>query len=121
MPGGLHLGVLLGHLQRQHAAVVTGLDIRSLDAADVKAAAVRAVGALAADELAALVLVLVLGMALGVDGQGVALQIQMDVLLLEAGQVGFQLKVVALVGNIGLELRQRTAGEEVVVSGLKLL
>lgn len=43
------------------------------------------------------------------------IQLQLDVLLLEAGQVGLQLVVVAFIGDVGFELRQTAAGEEVVV------
>ncbi|WP_287224268.1 hypothetical protein [Oscillibacter sp.] len=52
---------------------------------------------------------------MGLDGEGVAVQLQLDVLLLEAGQVGLQLVVVAFIGDVGFELRQTAAGEEVVV------
>ena len=53
-----------------------------------------------------LVLVLCLGVALGTDGQGIAVDIQRNVLLLKSRQISFQQIVVTLVGDIGLEFRQ---------------
>ena len=43
---------------------------------------------------------------MGLDGEGVAVQLQLDVLLLEAGQVGLQLVVVAFIGDVGFELQE---------------
>ena len=56
-----------------------------------------------------------LGVTLGLNGQGVAVQIQMDVLFLEAGQISLEQIVVAFIGDVGLELRQIRVGEEAVI------
>lgn len=42
-------------------------------------------------------------MTLGGDGQGIVVQIQMDVLLFKARQVGRDLEMIAFIGDIGAE------------------
>ena len=115
LPAGGNLHCLLGQLQCQHTAVVGGGNTLRPDAGDVEAPAVRAVGTLTAHVLPLFLLLFMFGVTLGLDGEGVAVQLQLDVLLLEAGQVGLQLVVVAFIGDVGFELRQTAAGEEVVV------
>ena len=79
LPAGRSLGGLLGHLQLQNAAFVAGGDLVGPDAGDIEAPAVSAVGALAADVLVFLLGILVLGVTLRLDSQGVAVQIQVDI------------------------------------------
>ena len=90
---------LLRQGQLQHAAVVFGLDGGGVDAGDVKAATERAVPALPADE----VVLFLLGffLFLGGNGQAVAVDIDADVLFGEAGQIGLDQVMIALVENIG--------------------
>ena len=111
-PAAGDLDVLLRQRQAQHAVVVAGLDALGLDAGDIEAPRVAAVAALAAD--VALVLLLVLVPALGLDGQVVAVDVDGDVLLLHAGQIGLEQVMVALVLNVGLE--RADIAEEVAVA-----
>ena len=68
--------------------------------------------ALHADNLVLLILILDLGMAFSADGQGVALNIQVNVLLLKAGKICLQQVVIAFIRYIGTELRQFACVEE---------
>ena len=111
-PAAGDLDVLLRQRQAQYAVVVAGLDALGLDAGDIEAPRVAAVAALAAD--VALVLLLVLVPALGLDGQVVAVDVDGDVLLLHAGQIGLEQVMVALVLNVGLE--RADVAEEVAVA-----
>ena len=111
-PAAGDLDVLLRQRQAQHAVVVAGLDALGLDAGDIEAPRVVAVAALAAD--VALVLLLVLVPALGLDGQVVAVDVDGNVLLLHAGQIGLEQVMVALVLNVGLE--RADVAEEVAVA-----
>ena len=52
-------------------------------------------------------------MALGGDGQSAVLQVDVDVLLLKAGQIRFQHKGVAVIPDVGLKGFQRMVTEEV--------
>ena len=109
--GGLFL-LLLRKSQGQDAVLVACLDVRAVDAADIKAAAVGAERTLAAQEAVLLFLLLKLGMTLGGDAQGVVLYIDVDVFLLEAGQISLQRVAVSGVLDIGFQFAQRTVGEE---------
>ena len=103
----------LGHGQGQHAVLIGGGDILGLDAGDIEAAGEGAVGPLAAQVIAGAVLVLPAGAALGGDGQVVAVDVDVDVLLLHAGQVRLQDDGVAGILDVGPEAAQRiAAGEE---------
>ena len=51
-------------------------------------------------------------MTLGGDAQGVVLYIDVDVFLLEAGQISLQRVAVSGVLDIGFQFAQRTVGEE---------
>ena len=115
LPAGGNLHCLLGQLQCQHTAVVGGGNTLRPDAGDVEAPAVRAKGALAAQVAVLLVLLLKLGMAFGGNAQGVVLHIDVNVFLLKAGQIRLQRVALAFIGDVGFELRQTAAGEEVVV------
>lgn len=79
---------LLGQGQLQHAVVVLRLYLVGLDARYIEAAAVGAVGTLAADVLIFLILFLMLRVTLGVDGEPIAVDVELDILLVESGQVG---------------------------------
>lgn len=70
--------------QLQNAVVVGRLHVVGVYAAQVKLTAVRAKGALAADVVVLVVLFFLLCLALGVNGQRVAVDIEMDVLLVKA-------------------------------------
>ena len=118
--GGLFL-LLLRKGQSQNAIFVRGLDVRAVDAADVEAPAVGAKGALAAQVAVLLVLLLKLGMALGGDTQGVVLHIDVNVFLLKAGEIRLQRVALAKVLDIGLQLAQRTVGEERLFQIIKVL
>ena len=109
--GGLFL-LLLRKSQGQDAVLVACLDVRAVDAADIKAAAVGAERTLTAQEAVLLFLLLKLGMTLGGDAQGVVLYIDVDVFLLEAGQISLQRVAVSGVLDIGFQFAQRTVGEE---------
>ena len=90
---GLELS-LLGHDQGQDAVGIRSLDVVDLNAGDVKAAGEAAVHALALDVVELLVFLILL--ALDADGQNVVLDVNVDVLLLEAGQLGDELIGVAV-------------------------
>ena len=80
-------------------------------AAQVKLTTVRAKGALAADVVVLVVLLFLLCLALGVNGQRVAVDIEMDVLLVKARQVGLQRVAVAVILDVGLERCERAVVE----------
>ena len=81
-------------------------------AADIEAAAVGAVLALAA-QVVALALVFLLAVVAGGDDHGVAVQVKADVLFLKAGQFRLQQVVVAFVLNVAPELAHvAKAGEQ---------
>lgn len=79
---------LLRHFKLQNAVVVGRLHVVGVYAAQVKLTAVRAKGALAADVVVLVILFFLLCLALSVNGQRVAVDIEMDVLLVKARQVG---------------------------------
>lgn len=107
-------------MDAQHTVGVAGGDLADIDARHIEAAAVRTVAALAAQIAGLLVLILKVAVTLRLDGQGLAIQGQLDVLLLEAGQVGLQLIAVAHIADIGLELRQRVVAKERAVDVLEI-
>ena len=82
-----NLGSLLRHRQRQDAVSVGSLDTVDVDAGDVKAAAVRTVVTLALYEAVLLVLLILVDLSLGADGQAIVFDVYLDILLLEAGQL----------------------------------
>ena len=79
---------LLRKGEGQDAVVIGGADGRGVDVlADGEGTLIRAVAALFADELVALVAVLRLGMSLRGDGDHILVHSDVDVLLLEAGEI----------------------------------
>lgn len=102
---------LLRHFKLQNAVVVGRLHVVGVYTAQVKLTAVRAKGALAADVVVLVVLFFLLCLALGVNGQRVAVDIEMDVLLVKARQVGLQRVAVAVILDVGLELCERAVVE----------
>ena len=95
---------LLRKGEGQDAVVIGGADGRGVDVlADGEGTLIRAVAALFADELVALVAVLRLGMSLRGDGDHILVHSDVDVLLLEAGEIRGQLVAVTLVGDIRAE------------------
>ena len=113
--------LLLRQRHAQNAVTVRGLDRLGVDAGDIKASGVGAVGALAADIFVLLVLVFEVGMPLGGDGQTVVGHVDMDVLLLEAGQIRLEDEVVAVLLDVGLELAQGVVGEEGTLQLVKVV
>ena len=84
----LGLLLLLGHVDLEHAVLEACLDVVFLDiVADVERAAALAAEALLTDERALLVLVLGFALRLSGDAEVAVLQISLDVVLLEAGQI----------------------------------
>ena len=73
-------GHLLGQLEFEHAVFIRGADFFDVDAGDVEAAREGAVAAFAAD-VAVLLLLLALGLVLGGDRKGVAVEVDLNVLL----------------------------------------
>src|SRR5699024_10389910 len=100
--GGRRRGTLLRQCKRQHAVVVGAADFLALDIGNIKAAAKGAIGALPAQVLAVVILLLCLRATVGGNRHAVAVDVHRDVLFLHAGQVGLQLVVVALIFNIGV-------------------
>ena len=82
-----------------------------VDGGHVEAAAVRTVRALATHVVALLVLVLVVGVALGLDGQDVIVDVEVDVVFVESGQIGFQYELAVILfdgsGPSDVEGRER--------------
>lgn len=113
LPGCWDYLCFLGQDQLQHTIGIFCLDVLGFDAGQVKATAIRAIGAFHPDNLV-LLLLLHIGVALGPDGQCIIRQIQMDILLVEAGEIGLQQVVVTFIGYIGLELSQIGVTEEVI-------
>ena len=79
----------LGQVQLQNAVVVSGGNGAFIDAGDIKGTAEGAVPALPADVGTLGVLLLLVLAVLGGDGEDTVLHIQLDVALVEPGQLGF--------------------------------
>ena len=60
-------------------------------------------------------------MTLGGDGQPVVGDVDVDVFLLEAGQIRFQNEAVAVLLDVGLELAQGVVGEECALQLVKVV
>ena len=104
---GLRQNLLcLRQRQLQNTVLVRSGDGVFVDAGDIKAAAERAVPAFAADVLALVVfLILVLSVLRG-DGQNAILDIQLNVLFVEARQLCLQHVLAVRVADVGAEVRQ---------------
>ena len=96
-------GNQLGHCQCQDAVVKAGLDGLGVHAIQIEAAGETAIGALAAEIIPLLVLLLVVGVTLGTDGQGVVRDINVDIFLLEAGQVGLEHVLRVILADVSAE------------------
>ena len=94
---------LLGHGQRQDAVFIGGLDALDVDLGHVETSRVRTVVTLAANVIALVVLFALAVLVLGMDGQNVIVDVDVDVFLAEARQVGFKLIAVRRLGNVGAE------------------
>ena len=113
-------GGLLRHGQLQHTVAVLGFDLVYLDGGHVKASGVRTVVTLTLYVVLlallglflSLLVVLAVVAVLGGDSQNVVFNVQLDVLLLEAGQLGLQLVAVAGVDNVGTEAAHYGAAAE---------
>lgn len=98
----LHRG-FLRHGQGQDAVFISGLDALDIDLGDVEASGVGTVVTLTAD-VAVLVAALVLRIGvLGLDGQNVVINVNVDVFLAKARQIGLELVAVGSLGNIRAE------------------
>ena len=93
---------MLGQSQHQNAVFILGGDILGLHIAHVEATAARAGIALLADILALLVLRVLVQTLGSADRQVAVLQIHVDLILMETGQVDVQLVVVVRLPHIGL-------------------
>ena len=82
---------LLGHGQRQDSVFIGGLDALDVDLGHVETSRVRTVVTLAANVIALVVLFALAVLVLGMDGQNVIVDVDVDVFLTEARQVGFKL------------------------------
>ena len=89
--------------QLQDAVLVGGGDALLVDARHVEAAGEGAEAALPADVVPPLVLLLTAGRPLGGDGEDAVLQVELDVLLAEAGELRLQNELVALVPDVRAE------------------
>ena len=93
-PSGGRYGLnLLRHGELQHAVGILCLDAINIHAGHIEATAVGTIETLALDEV--LLLVFLVHLALGGDGQTVVLNVDLDVFLLEAGEFGIQNECVA--------------------------
>ena len=113
--------LLLRQRHAQDAVGVCGLNACGVDAGDIKASGVGAIGTLAAEVIALLVLVFIVGMTLGGDGQPVVGDVHVDILFLEAGQVSLENEVVTVLLNVGLELAEGVVGEERALQLVKIV
>ena len=75
---------LLGHGQRQDAVFIGGLDALDVDLGHVETSRVRTVVTLAANVIALVVLFALAVLVLGMDGQNVIVDVDVDVFLAEA-------------------------------------
>ena len=94
--------VLFGEAHFQDTVVVGGIDIARLHVVYAKAAGVGTVIALPADILVFVFLVLFLLVGSG-DREQVIFQVDVDIGLVEARQLGLQQVLVALIDHVGLE------------------
>lgn len=81
----------LGHGQRQDTVFICGLDVLDVDLGHVEASGVRTIVTLAADVITLVVLFVVAVLMLGLNGQDVIIDVNVDVFLAEARQVGLKL------------------------------
>ena len=89
-------------MQGQDAVLKLSADVLGLQLlADIEAACAAAGSTLLADIAALVVLVIQLLIALGADGQIAVVQIQLDILFLEAGQINEHIVAVLVLADIG--------------------
>ena len=89
-------------MQGQDAVLKLSADVLGLQLlADIEAACAAAGSTLLADIAALVVLVIQLLIALGADGQIAVVQIQLDILFLEAGQIHEHIVAVLVLADIG--------------------
>ena len=93
----------LRHVQREDAVLIGGGDAVHVDLGDVEAAGVGAVVTLAADVFALVVLLVVVLGVLGLDREGIVVDVDLDILFLEAGQLGLELVGVVGLADVGAE------------------
>ena len=99
---GALANLFLGHQDGQDTVFVLGLDILRAYIANIEATGANAGVALLAKDTALLILCILVKTLLGTDGQITVLNIQLDLILLEAGQVNIQLVAVLCLTDIGL-------------------
>lgn len=122
-------GGLLRHGQLQHTVAVLGIDLVYLDGGHIKASGVRTVVTLTLYVVLlallglffSLFIILAVVAVLSGDSQNVVFNVQLDVLFLEAGQLGLQLVAVAGVDNVGTEASHYgTAAEDAALKLFKV-
>ena len=93
----------LGHGQRQDTVFIGGLDVLGVDLGHVEASGIRTIVTLAADVITLVVFFVLAVLVLGTNGQDVIIDVNVDVFLAEARQVGLKLVAVRRLGNVGAE------------------
>ncbi len=98
---------LLRQSERQDAAVIFGFDIIGVDAGHIKAAAEGAVKTLALYKAG--LLVFLIELTLGADCKAIVLDVDVNILFLKAGELGFKDIGIACIADIGAEGRENAA------------
>ena len=95
--------LLLRQIKRQNAVFIGCADVVGIDSIQREGAAVGTIGTFTAQVVSAIVLLFVVRMTLGIDGQAVTVNINVNVFLPEARQIGGENQLVAGIFNIGTE------------------
>lgn len=95
--------LLLRQSEGQDAVSVACVDSIGINAGDIKAAAEGTVETLALYEVLLLVFLVVVDLALCADCEAIILDVDLNVLFLEAGQFSLELECIAGIGNVGTE------------------
>ena len=105
----------LGHGQRQDSVFIVGLDALDVDLGHVETSGVRTVVTLAANVIALVVLFALAVLVLGMDGQNVIVDIDVDIFFLKARQFG--LEEIALPGGAAVAQKSYERAKQRLMEG----
>lgn len=102
----------LGQRQAENTVTVGGGNVRSVDPNGVKASGIGTESAFTADVIALLIFLLEIRVPLCIDGQGAFVEVDVDIVLVKAGQIGLKQVILSLVPDVGAETGGGTVREE---------
>jgi len=109
---------LLGEIEAEHAVGIAGAYLVGIDAAEIEAAAIGAVEALTA-EIIGFILAVVL-LTLDADGHTLILNVDIDIILAETGQLCIKSVGITQIAHVSTEEGRSTVGEKAALHFLHL-